>query len=260
MFAVERREKIQEMLQQQGRVSVTELSEVFGVSDDTIRLDLKHLEEHRLLIRTHGGALPVKKVSHSTPYGQRLNLEAEEKVAIAQIAVQLVQPGDTILLEGSTTTRPMADFLPENAGLTVVTNSPGIANAVIVREGIAVILLGGKLDKDAQVAVGPIVIEQIARMRVDRAFFSTSGFLYNRGATSASIEDAFMKKAFVAAAKQRVLLVTGAKFGQEGLMLSLPLSDIDTVVCGSGATDSELNSLIENGIKVLKSEWNPSSE
>lgn len=254
MFAVERREKIQEMIQQQGRVAVADLSEFFGVSDDTIRLDLKHLEEHRLLVRTHGGALPVKKVSHSTPYEQRLNLEAEEKIAIARKAVQLVQPGDTIILEGSTTTRPMADFLPENVGLTVVTNSPGIANAAIVREGIEVILLGGRLNKDAQVAVGPIVIEQISRMRVDQAFFSTSGFLYNRGATSASIEDAFMKKAFVAAAKQRVLLVTEAKFGQEGLMLSLPLSDIDTVVCGPGATGSEMNWLIENGIKVLRAE------
>lgn len=254
MFAVERRERIIEMLQQQGRVSVTDLSEIFGVSDDTIRLDLKYLEEHRMLLRTHGGALPVKKVSQSTPYGQRLNIEAEEKIAIAKKAVQLVQPGDTILLEGSTTTRPMADFLPENSGITVVTNSPGIANAVIIREGFTVILLGGKLDKDAQVAVGPIVIEQIARMRVDKAFFSTSGFLYQRGATSASIEDAFMKKAFVAAAKQRILLVTGAKFGQEGLMLSLPLSDIDTVVCGAGAIDSEVNWLAENGIKVLRAE------
>lgn len=251
MFAVERRERIVEMLQKEGRVSVLELSEVFGVSDDTIRLDLKHLEEHHQLIRTHGGALPVKKVRQSTPYGQRLNLETEEKHSIARAAVRLVQPGETILLEGSTTTRPMADYLPENAGLTVITNSPDIVSALLAREGIDVIQLGGKLDRSAQVAVGPMVTEQAANMRVDRAFFSTSGFIPERGATSASIEDAFMKKAFSSAARQRVLLVTRAKYGQEGLMLSLPLERIDVLVTGEGAPGNELDALSEQGLRVI---------
>lgn len=251
MFAVERRERILEELQRQGRVSVTELSEIFGVSDDTIRLDLKNLEEHRLLLRTHGGALPVKKVGQSTPYDQRLGLEIEEKDRIARAAAQLVRPGETILLEGSTTTRPMADHLPENMGLTVITNSPDIVDALLAREGIDVIQLGGKLDRAAHVASGPMVIEQISNIRADRAFFSTSGFLPGQGATSASIEDAFMKKAFSLAAKQRILLVTRAKYGQEGLMLSLPLERIDVLVTVDGAPETDLARLEDQGVRVI---------
>src|SRR6185436_17374790 len=165
MLAAERRYEILARLERDGRVVVAELVAGLGVSEDTIRRDLQELAALGQLRRVHGGALasPAEPV----PFERRLEIAHEQKVAIAEAAVPLVESARTLVLDGGTTALEVARRLPAAWRGTVVTNAPPVAAALAAHPKADVLLVGGRLLKDAQVAVGPVAVDAFRAIRAD---------------------------------------------------------------------------------------------
>ena len=149
MLASQRKQQILQILAEEKQVMSGDLSQRFSVSEDSIRRDLRELAAEGKLQRVHGGALPVSEAI--APIETRKNVQIASKQSIAQRAVELIQPGQVVIVDGGTTTGEMMRLLPDNLACTVVTHSPGIAVALVEKPLIEVILIGGRLFKHSVV-------------------------------------------------------------------------------------------------------------
>src|SRR4051794_7366642 len=152
MLTAERRQAILSRLGRDGKVVASELVDALGVSEDTVRRDLRELAAGGLVQRVHGGALPPAPASAS--FSERLRVAPEAKAHLAAAALPLLEGVDVLLLDGGTTALELARRLPPERACTVLTNSPPVAAALSVHPRVEVVLIGGRLLKDAQVTVG----------------------------------------------------------------------------------------------------------
>jgi len=238
MLIAERQYLLQDLLAKRGMADLETLSAQLGVSQSTVRRDVESLEEKGLAKRTHGGViwLAGDKSNPTRPYAfdQRMTYQSDAKRAIASAAKQLVQPGQTILLDGGTTTFFLAEQL---LGLSIqlVTNSLPIANLFLNDENIELILTGGLLYPRYGVLLGPQAESSLATIHTKTLFMSVAGIhdaqLYNQNLLLVQAEQQMMEHA-----QQIVLLADSSKFGQQALQRLCPLDKIDIVV-----TDSALS-------------------
>lgn len=175
LFAEERKQKILDLLKEKSKLMVPELCSEFGVSPATIRNDLRELENAGLLKRTHGGAIKVSKTSFELNSYQKKVTNLNEKKAIARIAINYVEDGDTIALDTGTTTLELARLLSSRKNITVVLNDIEIAAYLENEQNIDVILIGGSLRKGFHCTVGPIAVRSLQGLYVDKAFMATNG-------------------------------------------------------------------------------------
>jgi DeoR/GlpR family transcriptional regulator of sugar metabolism len=209
MLTAERRQFILEILHRDRKVLSSELSNELKVSEDTIRRDLRELAESGLLQRVHGGALLTSPATAS--YADRQKQAPREKEAIAKIAAKLVRPGQVLILDGGTTTLQVAHHLPLDLAATVVTNSPPIALALAEHPQIEVVMLGGKLDRQALVNVGVTVIESLRSIRADICMLGVCSLHPEVGISVANLDEAHVKRAMIAGAAEVIGLATEAK-------------------------------------------------
>src|SRR4051812_30040112 len=165
MLSEERRRSILATLARDGKVVAARLVAELGVSEDTIRRDLRDLAAQGLVQRVHGGALPPPPAHAS--FARRQETSADAKGALAEAAVALLGGAQTILLDGSTTNLEVARRLPADRRCTVLTNSPPIAAALAEHPSAEVVVIGGRLVKEAQVAIGAVAVEFVRSLRVD---------------------------------------------------------------------------------------------
>src|ERR671924_281078 len=175
MLAVERRRLIAESLRSRGVVSVAELAEVLGSTEITVRRDLRAMAKEGLLVRAHGGAVLPAAIGHEPSYSEKAHQAADEKASIARLALELIDPGDSILLGPGTTTLALARLLTEVPELTVVTNSLLVAQALMAAPRVEVILTGGTLRRSIHALVGPAAEESVRALRASKAFISGNG-------------------------------------------------------------------------------------
>ena len=161
MLTTHRKQTILAILKQNGQVIAKEVSQEMGVSEDTIRRDLREMAQEGLLQRVHGGALPASPAM--ADFAGRELLRHEGKVAIGAAAAAMVQAGQVVILDGGTTAREVARHLPLELRATIVTHSPTIALELLHHANLEVILIGGRLFKHSVVAVGAAAIESIVR-------------------------------------------------------------------------------------------------
>ena len=143
MFAVERQKKIIETLKAEGAVWVSKLSAEMGVTEETVRRDLEKLEKQELLLRTHGGAIPIDAGNHEMSLEKRKNLNMDSKIRLAKEAVKFISAGDTIFLDASTTTFYIAKELKTMKDVTIITNSIRVVNELAGLPDLKVIGVGG---------------------------------------------------------------------------------------------------------------------
>lgn len=174
MLASQRKQQILQILAEEKQVMSGDLSQRFSVSEDSIRRDLRELAAEGKLQRVHGGALPVSEAI--APMETRKNVQIASKQSIAQRAVELIQPGQVVIVDGGTTTGEMMRLLPDNLACTVVTHSPGIAVALVEKPLIEVILIGGRLFKHSVVSVGSAALESISRINADLFLWASPAF------------------------------------------------------------------------------------
>ncbi|CAM4243172.1 DeoR/GlpR family DNA-binding transcription regulator [Paenibacillus typhae] len=238
LFEEERKRSIVQFVEQRTRASVQELSLQLGVSESTIRRDLKELEEARLLKRTHGGAVSLQSVNFEAAFPDKADRLLDEKQRIAAKAVQMIQEGDAILLDGGTTTLQIARALKSFSNLKVITNSIMALNELKDCRNIEVSITGGMLRPDTMAFVGPMTERSLEMVRVDKAFLGTNGLDLQEGITTPNMLEAATKRKMIAVAKQSILLADHSKIGQVSFCKVADLNEIDHCILDSAVQGS----------------------
>ena len=250
MLIEERRQHILSLIQKQGRVLVDELSDNLDLSKITIRKDLDYLESKGLLIRTHGGALPVQAGALSDPTIQeKEELQHEEKVKIAKAAAAMVSEGQCIILDSGTTTTEIARSLSSLRHLTVITNALNIA-VDLARSDFEIILIGGTLRRNSLSLVGPLAEDVLKEMHADIVFLGVDGFDTKVGLTTPNLLEARVNRAMVQAAEKVVAVCDSSKFNRKSLSLIVGASAIDHVITDSNLAPEEVKAIRDAGIEV----------
>jgi len=254
LYGEERKKLIVEHVNQNGRASVQELCAEFQVSESTVRRDLKELEEEKLIKRAHGGAVSLQSVNFEPSFSEKEDKFQSEKKAIAEVAVSLIEEGDTILLDSGTTTFYMLEGLKQFSRLTVVTNSLVIALELQFHTKIDVLVLGGSLRSDTISLVGPVTNQSLNMIRVDKVFIGTNGIDLQEGLTTPNILEAETKKRMIHAAKQVIVLTDHSKVGKVSFAKIEELTNIDKCITDSKAPQIFINGLEEKGVDVYVAE------
>lgn len=253
MYGSERRRHITDVLVASGRVSVAELAEGLDVSAETIRRDLSALESEGFLERTHGGAVPVVpggRTERTLDIRRGENVSAKQSIGRAALAL-LPAAGGSVLLDAGSTTARMAEALPEDHGLTLVTNSVPLADTLHRASTPDLHVLGGHVRGLTGACVGAPVLRALDSIRVDIALLGTNGLHAERGLTTQDPDEAAVKRAMCAAARRVAVLADSSKFGHEFLMGFAGLDQIDVLVTNAPPTGPLATALDDQGIEVL---------
>jgi DeoR family fructose operon transcriptional repressor len=253
MYPEERQHALALLVEQRGRLSVTAAAEQFGVTTETVRRDLAVLERAGMLRRVHGGAVPVSAVALvELGLGERTGRLAEQKAKIACAALDFL-PGanGSIILDGGTTTAALAELLPTDRRLLVVTNAVPIAARLAHAPGVTVQVLGGRVRGVTQCTVGETAIRKLDDLRADVAFLGTNGITTTYGFTTPDEDEASVKRAMVRAGQRVVVLADSSKLDRETLVRFAAPEDVDVLITDDGADPEVLASLEKAGLEVV---------
>lgn len=246
-----RRDKILEMIQEDGHVKVTDLSHIFKVSEVTIRQDLERLDNEGIVVREHGGAY-LKSVSsqvRSFTLQQRDN--TDKKILIGRKAAGLVSNGDIIILDSGTTTTELAKNLTGKKDLTIITNALNIAVMLGGEPSINVIMTGGEFKAPTLSLTGQKAAAFFNDLHVDKLFLATAGISLKSGLTYPSISDLVVKKAMIDAADVVYLLADSTKIGKSSLASLGALSLVDYLITDNGLQDKHRLLFDEHDIEYI---------
>ncbi|MER5971840.1 DeoR/GlpR family DNA-binding transcription regulator [Streptomyces sp. NPDC002055] len=255
MFAAERRQLILEMVRANGAVSLRELARVVQTSEVTVRRDVRALEAEGLLDRRHGGAVLPGGLTRESGFPQKSHLATAEKTAIADLAAGLVEEGEAIVVGAGTTTQELARRLARVPGLTVVTNSLLVAQALAHANRVEVVMTGGTLRGSNYALVGSGAEQSLQGLRVSRAFLSGSGLTAERGLSTSNMLSASVDRALVQAAAEVVVLADHTKLGTDTMFQTVPTDVITRLVTDEpplhdDRAATELQALADQGVQV----------
>jgi DeoR/GlpR family transcriptional regulator of sugar metabolism len=250
MLTSHRKQAILAALKRDGQVVAKVLSETFGVSEDTVRRDLRELAAEGLLQRVHGGALPSSPAAGN--FVQRQQISADAKSAIATKAASLIAPGQVVLIDGGTTCVQLARHLPPDLQATVVTHSPSVAVELAEHPGIEVVLIGGRLFKHSMVTVGAAAIEAIGHIRADIYFMGVTGVHPTEGLSTGDLEEAYVKRALVARAAEVVVLASAEKLNAASPYVIAEATAVTTLVVEADTPESVTDPFAALGVVVLR--------
>jgi DeoR/GlpR family transcriptional regulator of sugar metabolism len=253
MLAEQRQQLILKEVRRQGAARVSELTELLGVSDMTIRRDLDVLASAGLVDKVHGGATVSTPLSANEPgFEAKSHQQIEEKEAIARAARALVEPGQAIGLTAGTTTWLLAHHLVDVPGLTVVTNSLQVANVLYAerRPDLIVILTGGvRTPSDA--LVGPLAVATLRSLHVDLLFMGVHGMTADAGFTTPNLLEGETDQAHLASAERVVVVADHTKWGVRGLSRIARLDEAHVIVTDAGLPADARTVLAEHVDQVV---------
>jgi DeoR/GlpR family transcriptional regulator of sugar metabolism len=250
MLTDERRAVILDRLRTHGRVLAADLTGELGVSSDTIRRDLRELDEAGLLRRVHGGALP--RYGDASPFHARARRAPEAKASIARRAAACVSDGQVIVLDAGTTTLEVARALREDLRATVVTTSPPIAMELADHPGLQVTVIGGTLRPSSLATVGAAAVEAMRMIRADVVFLGVCGLHPKIGVTTEDLEERHVKAAMIEGAAEVIALADHDKLGTAMSVVVAPLSAVTHLVTDADVDDRALAPYRALGIEVLR--------
>lgn len=249
MFSEERREKILEVLKNEGRVLAKELSDALQVSIDSIRRDLSSLEDNGLLKRTHGGAIPVTEAKKApSPNEVRFGEGSKYEKAIAREAVKYIKENDTIFLSGGGMHHEIIKHLPQYR-LTVVTNSLATADALRKNENIDLYMVGGKVKQSGNMT-DALVTNLIGQYSFDVSF-ATGGGISERGISTATPEVAAFMSAVGKVSRKVIGVFPHYKIGVNAFAKVGPVTNVDVVITDNDAPRDHLSAIEQQGVSVV---------
>jgi len=255
MNAVERQNKIVEFVQENGRVDIAEICEMFDVSDMTARRDLNELDRQGLLRRVHGGGIANLGRSYEPPFKTRVSKNEMKKRAIGSKAADLIIDGDSIALDVGTTTLEIVPGLRGKRNLTIVTSCLQIANKVVEKISLEIdarlILTGGIVRPRELSMIGPIPEQVYQDLHVDKAFIGIGGISLEDGFTEYNIEDTQIKKILIRSAREKIVVADGSKFGVTTFASVAPLTAVDKIVTDKSASPDLIEQIREQGVEVI---------
>ncbi|MGH6617792.1 DeoR/GlpR family DNA-binding transcription regulator [Sphingomonas sp.] len=229
----QRRAQIMHKLAENDRVIARDLAEEFGTSEDSVRRDLRDLAAAGLCKRIYGGALSLSPAQGR--FAERVDTQLAAKNALAWAALPLIENGQTLFIDSGSTNLMLADILPRDLNLTIVTNSVSIATTLLRRPGISLFLIGGQVDPDIDGAVGAQAIDQIGLFRPDLSIIGVCALDPIYGAAAFDPRDADFKRAAVAGANRIAMLSTADKLGTTAPHRIMPVKNIDHLVVEFGS-------------------------
>ncbi|MDQ1175458.1 DeoR/GlpR family transcriptional regulator of sugar metabolism [Microbacterium sp. SORGH_AS 421] len=227
MLAAARKDALLDRLRRDGRLVVKDVAVELGLSEDSIRRDLRELDAAGLAVRVYGGALPASPAV--ADYSARAEVARSSKARVAAAAVAVIEPGATVLLDGGTTTLAMLDVLPRSFSGTVITHSPTIA-AGLLHHDAEVIVLGGRIFKHSAVACGAAAMEAAQNISADLFFLGVTGVHPEAGLSTGDAEEAAMKRALAARAAETFVLASEEKLGAASRFGILPLDGVTGII------------------------------
>jgi len=251
MYAEERQSRILEIARSQGRVDNLELAGWFEVTPETIRRDLRALERHGVLRRVHGGAIPVERLNFEPAVAERSLVQQDEKIRIAEAALAEVPEQGAVLFDAGTTTGQLAERLPADRELTVITNSLSIGLSLAMRSGLTVMTLGGRVRGRTFAAVDAWALRALDDLYIDVAFIGTNGVSPERGLTTPDQAEAEVKRRMIERSRRAIVLADHTKFGVDHLVRFGDLADIDLVITDDAVDRSLLAAVGSAGPRVV---------
>lgn len=241
----ERKSLIQERLRTEGRVLAVDLAREFGVSEDTIRRDLREMAAAGLCERVYGGALPVAPDAGSLV--ARISRAPERKAALARAAVAFLRPRMTVFLDAGSANLAIAQAIGPDLSATIITNTPPIAAALMEKPGIEVILVGGPLNRAVGAAVGARAQRDAELLRPDLAILGTCGADAEAGLTAFHFEDAEFKRLIASRSRALLAAVTTDKLGTAAPHTVVAIDGASTLVLEADAPEAEVAAFTARG-------------
>jgi len=248
---VDRRMFILKKIEKEEQVNVSELSQLFLVSEVTIRKDLKYLENKNILIRSRGGAMKQSLINTDLSIFDRRKQNTKLKETIGVATARLIANGETILLDTGTTIMELAKHLPKKIDITVITNSVDITFRLAEYPNIRVIMPGGILRRNSLALVGEQAAESFRNYYCDKYFLSADGIDLQSGIMTMNIEEASLAKLNIKNSKKVFVLIDSSKFKQKGIMTIAPLSDIDVIITDSNVSSDMVEKIENLGVEVI---------
>lgn len=251
MLPAARKDLLLERLRRDGRIVAKELADELGLSADSVRRDLRELDSAGLAVRVYGGALPASPAV--VDYAARGQVAPQSKRLVATAAVQLIEPGSTVILDGGTTAQAVVNALPHDLDVTVITHSPTVA-AGLLHHAASVIMIGGQLFKHSAVACGAAAAEAASRLSADLFLLGVTGIHPTAGLTTGDAEEAAMKRTLASRAAETVVLGSQEKVGAASRYLVLPLDAVGGIITDADETDPALEAIRAAGTRLIRAE------
>jgi DeoR family fructose operon transcriptional repressor len=256
IFREERLKLITEHILADDKVYVNELAEEFGVSPSSIRTDLSELEAWGILRRTHGGAiiseaLNSRLITEQSPFEIRTKLLQSEKDAIGRAAAALVADGDTLMIDGGSTTIYVARYLGRKRNLTIVTNAVTLIPELMEIPDVQIHMTGGALNRQLATLLGEVTLDNIGRFRTTKAILGMDGISVDGGLSVTDPAVAATKRKMMAASKQLIVVADHTKLSQTSLCVIAPLRTMDILVTDRGVDSDAVETIRACGLQVI---------
>ncbi|MFF4769255.1 DeoR/GlpR family DNA-binding transcription regulator [Streptomyces sp. NPDC001255] len=250
MLAAERRDHLLGLLTNEGKIIAKDVAADLGISEDSVRRDLRDLAAEGLCQRVYGGALPVSPAVAG--YTARQAVAPDGKRKVAALAAKLIRPGGAVILDGGTTALALARALPHELPCTVITHSPTIAAALLDHPRADLFLLGGRLFKHSAVTCGAAAVEAAQNVSADLCLLGVTGVHPEVGLTTGDADEAAMKRALASRAAETYILASSEKIGTASRFRVLPWQKITGLVTDAAPDDPVLARLVCLGVEILR--------
>lgn len=248
MLAAARKDLLLERLRRDGRIVAKEIATELGLSEDSIRRDLRELDAAGLAVRVYGGALPASPAV--ADYAARAAVAPDSKRRVAAAAAALIERDATVILDGGTTALAVVEALPRTRSCTIVTHSPTIASALL-EHNAEVFLIGGRLFKHSAVACGAAAVEAASRVSADLFFLGVTGVHPTAGLTTGDPDEAAMKRALAARAADTYVLASDEKIGAASRFGVLGFDEVSGIIADAEPGDATLRELAAAGVPLV---------
>jgi DeoR/GlpR family transcriptional regulator of sugar metabolism len=249
MLTAQRRDLLLTRLRRDQRVIAKDVAAELGVSEDTVRRDLRDLAAAGLCHRVYGGALPASPAV--ADYRTRRHVEVASKHRVAASAAALIKPGNTVIFDGGTTALAVAHALPSDLEATVVTHSPTIAAALVEHRNVEIYLIGGRVFKHSVVACGAAAVEAAQFVNADLFLLGVTGVHPDAGLTTGDADEAAMKRALAQRAADTYVLASAEKIGAASRFAVLSLTAIAGIITDAPADDATIQRLHDARIPLI---------
>ena len=246
-----RRSAIAQKLLDEGEAFIAELAVSYGSSEMTIRRDLDLLEFEGRARRIRGGAIPIQSRSFEPPVLLRSSKESGVKRALAQAALSQLQPNETVIIDGGSTTHEFAKAIPNDFPLTVFTSSLLIVSELNTKSSIRTFVTGGMVRVDELTLVGPLAIDSYKAINCDSLFMSVAGVSAEKGLTDPNMDDSYVKNAAMSAARRVIVLADSSKIGLVALVNVAPINRIDLLITNISPDNKTISAIKDQGVEVL---------
>lgn len=249
MLTQERKQYLLQVLETQGKLEAKAVAAELGLSDDTIRRDLRELAAAGKLQRVHGGALP--KSPANVDLDARQDIASRSKQEIGKTAASLIKPNQVVIIDGGTTAMQLVNNLPQGQKNTIVTHSPTIAVALAPYSLITVIMIGGTLFRHSMVNVGAATVEAASHIHADIFFMGVTGVDVKAGLSTGDLEEAYIKRALSLRAADTIVMASSEKLQVASPYVVMPLVEASGIVLQKNTSHSFKKQMKKSGLDVF---------